>query len=427
MVSMNIQFLLTGSELMAGDIVDTNSVALSQSLKQHGLEIQRKVTVADEFTVLVGEINTMTLDADVLLVNGGLGPTEDDLTAQALAQVMDVEIAEHPQALAHLESWCESRGFPLNASNRKQAQLPKDIDIVANPIGSAVGFSAMINDCLVICTPGVPVELKAMWQDSVLDMILAKSPLGRFSQTEKFLVFGLGEAPIQDRLNKIDNWPEQVELGFRAAPPIVEVKLTIRDEDHEPALAACEQYLQDYLGEHIVCRMTDDIKSSEQHLVALLADKKLTVTTAESCTGGLIASRITSVAGSSSVFEAGYVTYSNRIKTQQLGVPEQILMDHGAVSQPVVEAMLVGALAASDADVGVAVSGIAGPGGGSEEKPVGTVWLAWGNRDDIHSIELFYPSHRENFQRFIAAAGLDLIRRFILNIEEPPAYFSRRR
>jgi nicotinamide-nucleotide amidase len=427
MVSMNIQFLLTGSELMAGDIVDTNSVALSQSLKQHGLEIQRKVTVADEFTVLVNEINTMTLSADVLLVNGGLGPTEDDLTAEALAQVMDVAIAQHPQALAHLEYWCEKRGFPLNASNLKQAQLPSGVDIVPNPVGSAVGFAANVNDCLVICTPGVPVELKAMWQESVLDMILEKSPYSRFSQTEKFLVFGLGEAPIQDRLNKVSNWPDQVELGFRAAPPIVEVKLTIRDESHEAALLQCEQHLQDYLGEHLVCRMTDDIKSSEQHLVSLLAQKKLTVTTAESCTGGLIASRITSVAGSSAVFEAGYVTYSNRIKTRQLGVPEQVLVDHGAVSQPVVEAMLSGALDVSGADLGIAVSGIAGPGGGSEEKPVGTVWLAWGNKDDIRSIELFYPTNRENFQRFIAAAGLDLMRRFILNIEEAPAYFSRRR
>ena len=151
------------------------------------------------------------------------------------------------------------------------------------------------------------------------------------------------------------------------------------------------------------------------------------MTTAESCTGGLIASRITSVAGSSAVFEAGYVTYSNRIKTRQLGVPEQVLVDHGAVSQPVVEAMLSGALDASGADLGIAVSGIAGPGGGSEEKPVGTVWLAWGNKDDIRSIELFYSTNRENFQRFIAAAGLDLMRRFILNIEEAPAYFSRRR
>lgn len=427
MVSMNIQFLLTGSELMAGDIVDTNSVFLSQSLKQHGIEIQRKVTVADEFTVLVKEIKAMTRDSDVLLINGGLGPTEDDLTAEVLAQVMGVEIAQHPKALAHLEYWCDKRGFPLNASNLKQAQLPVGIDIVPNPVGSAVGFAANINDCLVICTPGVPVELKAMWTESILDRILAKSPHSRFSQTEKFLVFGLGEAPIQDRLNKVSNWPDYVELGFRAAPPVVEVKLTIRDENHESALAECEQHLQNYLGEHIVCRMTDDIKSSEQHLVALLAEKQLTVTAAESCTGGLIASRITSVAGSSAVFEAGYVTYSNRIKSKQLAVPEQILLDHGAVSQPVVEAMLAGALDASGADVGIAVSGIAGPGGGSEEKPVGTVWLAWGNKEDIQSIELFYPAQRESFQRFIAVAGLDLIRRFILNIEQPPAYFSRRR
>ena len=425
---MNIQFLLTGSELMAGDIVDTNSVNLSQSLKQHGIEIQRKVTVADEFTVLINEINIMSQQADILIVNGGLGPTEDDLTAEALAKVLGVEIEENAESKAHLEFWCDKRGFRLDKANMKQAMLPEGVDIVPNPIGSAVGFSITHNDCLIVCTPGVPTELNAMWQETILPLILNQQVGDHFSRTEKFLVFGLGEAPIQDRLSHIDAWPENVELGFRAAPPIVEVKLTIRKSEHQVELDQCIDYLHEHLGAHVVSQYDEGERLSlESHLVKVLVSKQQQVTFAESCTGGLIASRCTTVPGSSAVFEVGYVTYSNRIKTQLLGVEESVLQSHGAVSQPVVEQMLQGALQQSGADIGIAVSGIAGPGGGGEDKPVGTVWLAWGSKDNHQSVELFYPAPREHFQNFVAAVGLDLLRRHVLNIEERPAYFSRTR
>ncbi|MBQ0730899.1 MAG: nicotinamide-nucleotide amidohydrolase family protein [Oleispira antarctica] len=451
--ALNIQFLLTGTELMVGDIVDTNSVMLAQSLKDQGAELTRKVTLGDDFKGIVAEIEHMSLQADVLIINGGLGPTEDDLTAEAIAQVIGQPLEENSEALIHLEAWCKKRGFQLEGANRKQVVLPKGISLVANRMGSAVGFSAHHNNCLIICTPGVPSELKVMWAEEILPLLKSQLPIVDKVKTIKFHVFGIGESAIQNLFDRqLANWPKEIEVGYRAASPLVELKFTTRSEQAELLLPQWQAKVEQLLGAHILRFLGDwaveeKIKGSvkgiikdsikgltegpEQPasvakcLVELLARNKQTMTAAESCTGGLIASNITRIPGSSQVFEAGYVTYSNRIKSQLLNVKEQTLLDHGAVSESVVIEMAQGALAASSADWAVAVSGIAGPDGGSEEKPLGTVWLCWGKAGHLKTKCLVYPSTRINFQRFIANVGLDLIRREILEAKDEPSYFSR--
>lgn len=426
---LNIQFLLTGTELMVGDIIDTNSVMLAQSLKDNGTELSRKVTLGDDFKALVAEIEHMSYQADVLLVNGGLGPTSDDLTAEALARVINKPLEENAEALMHLEAWCEKRGFRLEGANRKQVLLPQGITVVPNPIGSAVGFSVLHNNCLIICTPGVPIELKQMWQQEILPLLKSQLPRLDKVKTVKLHMFGMGESAIQNVfIQDLQDWPDSIEVGYRAASPIIELKLTTRSQQAEDLLPIWLPKLESLLGAHVL-KVTntplDETISIAGTLVELLSQLKQTVTAAESCTGGLIASNVTRIPGSSSVFEVGYVTYSNRIKTELLQVKEATLEKHGAVSEAVVIEMAKGALEASGSDWVVSVSGVAGPGGGSKEKPVGMVWICWGSKKLLKTQCLVYPSNRINFQRFIANVGLDLIRREILGIKEDPSYFSR--
>jgi nicotinamide-nucleotide amidase len=427
---LNIQFLLTGTELMVGDIVDTNSVMLAQSLKAHGAELTRKVTIGDDFNCLVAEIEHVSQQADILIINGGLGPTEDDLTAAALAKVMGQALEENSEALEHLEAWCERRGFQLEGANRKQILLPQGISLVANRVGSAVGFSAIHNNCLIICTPGVPSELKVMWAEEILPLIKPKLPNINKIKTNKLYIFGMGESAIQNLFDRqLTDWPTEIEVGYRAASPLVELKLTTRSEQAEQLLSSWQAKVEKLLGAHVLTSLDTTSKqpaSVAKCLVDILALNKQTLTTAESCTGGLMASNITRIPGSSKAFEAGYVTYSNRIKSELLSVKGQTLLDHGAVSEEVVIEMAQGALAASSADWVVSVSGIAGPEGGSEEKPLGTVWLCWGKAAHLKTRCLVYPASRINFQRFIANVGLDLIRREILAVIEEPSYFSRK-
>lgn len=423
----NVQLLLTGNELMTGDIVDSNSAMIAQQLKELGLEVSRKVTVADDIEILINEINQLAQHADILIINGGLGPTIDDLTAEALAKATRVELVEHPEALEHLKLWCKKRGAKLNAPNLKQTILPKSCDIIPNRYGSAVGFTVNHVNCDIYCTPGVPSELKIMVDEQILPLIAKSLPDELVSDVTRFQVFGLGESTLQNLINdKLPNWPQNIEIGFRAGMPLLEVKLTTTTQEAYKEKQFWESKLLDILGDHVLAKIENKPLSMANHVLSKLVEKNLKITAAESCTGGLISSMITQEAGASTSFNAGYVTYSNDIKTKLLGVPEALLNKYGAVSQEVVTAMAQGALQSSTADLAIAVSGIAGPGGGSDEKPVGTVWLAWGTKENMKSICLLMPLPRHYFQKYVATIGLDLIRRELINSQEIPCYIIER-
>jgi nicotinamide-nucleotide amidase len=237
--------------------------------------------------------------------------------------------------------------------------------------------------------------------------------------------FGLGESTAQQMISDgIADWPVEVELGFRAGAPQMEIKLSVDSSDALPARQRCREQLESLFGDHIIGEGNTQLA---EQVLALLRERGATVTTAESCTGGLIASMLTRVPGSSEGFHAGFVTYSNDIKQSALGVREETLARAGAVSEEVVVEMAEGALRKSGAQYVIAVSGIAGPDGGTPEKPVGTVWLAWGDRDRIRTRGLCWPVERTLFQTMIAAAALDMLRRILLGIEEEPRYFAQRR
>jgi len=418
---VQVALLLTGNELMSGDTVDSNSSRIALALGAHKIGVGKKITVGDDPILLSDSLMDLCASADVVIINGGLGPTEDDLTAELVAEVAGQALVNHPRAIEHLEEWCERRGLELNASNLKQALLPEGADLVANPIGSAVGFALEVNGALVITTPGVPVELTAMLPE-ICDRIATRVG-GGTAFIRRLQTFGIGESTIQELVNaRTDDWPDGVTLGFRSGLPQLELKLQVDDASLLDNRDEAENLLHELIGDHIIGYDDEQLAMSLQRV---LLERQLSVTAAESCTGGLIASLITREAGSSQVFGSGFVTYSNTAKHSVLGVPEASLAQHGAVSEPVVLAMLAGALDESGADIGIAVSGIAGPGGGSDDKPVGTVWIAWGTKADHRAIRLQVPGSRERFQILVAAIGLDSMRRQVLELPPIPHYIQR--
>ena len=416
-----VALLLTGNELMSGDTVDSNSSRIAIALGERQIAISKKITVGDDQELLRESLRALCQDAGVVIINGGLGPTEDDLTADVVADVLGERLTDHPKAIKHLEEWCEKRGLELNASNLKQALLPESADIVDNPIGSAVGFAVEIGESLVITTPGVPVELTAMLPE--IGQRVAQRVGSGTTYIRRLQTFGIGESTIQELVNERNqDWPEGVVLGFRSGLPQLELKLQVDDEALLEKRDQAEQLLLELIGDHVIGEDSDQLAMALQRV---LVEKRMTLTTAESCTGGLIASLITKEAGSSQVFGAGFVTYANTAKQQVLHVSEDTINSHGAVSEGVVRAMLLGALTKANADIGIAVSGVSCPGGGSEDKPVGTVWLAWGTKDNNDAIRLQIPGSRERFQILVAAIGLDLMRRQLLELPPIPHYIKR--
>lgn len=420
-MSAKVALLMTGNEIMSGDTVDSNSAELAQALGARGITVREKVTVGDDRSLLLAALERLSGENDLLIVNGGLGPTSDDLTAEIIAELSQQPLTESADAKQHVEQWCQRRGIQPNSANLKQAWLPQRCELVANPIGSAVGFALAVGRCLIITTPGVPSEMRAMIPEVV------ERSIGHIGGSEcqriRLQTFGMGESTVQQLIHEhCPDWPAEVTLGFRAGMPQLELKLTIDDPAHRPQQQQCLAQLQRLLGDHII---GSDDATLAAALQRALRDQGLRVTAAESCTGGLIASMITREAGASAVFEAGYVTYSNGAKHDLLGVSEQSLEREGAVSESVVLQMLSGALSTSGADVGVSVSGIAGPEGGSDDKPVGTVWLAWGSATQQHTRRLVIPGKRAVFQSLVAALAIDLLRRFVLALPAEPHYIKR--
>lgn len=419
---MKISLLLTGNELMSGDTIDSNSAYIAQSLKDLSLVPYIKKVVGDDLPLLISSIQELVAVSDVLVINGGLGPTVDDLTSIALSKAVDSPIERNQQALNYLQEWASAREFVLTESNLKQADLPAVCEIIDNPKGSAVGFSCVYDGCLIMCTPGVPSEFKPMVENHILPLIRQHGAIETVSQITRLRLFGITESGLQDMIHAaFPDWPDNVDIGFRVQMPVIEIKIVTVGSDLSATNQVWTDKFVDHFSDYVIGR--DSTRLSEALNIALKESNKK-ITTAESCTGGLIASGITSEAGSSAVFEAGFVTYSNRIKSLALSVDATILQKYGAVSEQVVLEMAAGALQVSGADIAVAVSGIAGPDGGSVDKPVGTVWIAWGYASDLHARKFFLPMSRLRFQHFTTAIAMDLLRRELLGLSTDIDYFS---
>lgn len=409
------EILTIGDELLRGDLADTNGAWLAARLFRLGISVERIVSLGDPLDPLVEYLTGAIQRGRLVLVTGGLGPTEDDRTSEAVARAAAAPLELRQPVLDALHERFERSGFVFTTNNEKQAHLPRGAVLVPNPRGTAPGFMVRAGRARIVCMPGVPSEMKGMFEETVAPLLAQELEGVRPARTRVLRTFGMGESQIDQRLTglleEIGGGEAQLSLHYRTSFPENHVMLVVSGGEEaraEELLDRFEEEARRRLGERVVYGVDDTTFSDA--VVAALREAGATVALAESCTGGLAADLLTGASGSSAVFELGVVTYSNRFKHRILGVPEQVLEQHGAVSQECVLAMARGVRELAGATFGVAISGIAGPTGGSPDKPVGTVHFALCHEGGARHVERRFPwKERRRIKEISAHVALALV------------------
>jgi nicotinamide-nucleotide amidase len=408
---MKIEMISTGEEVLSGQIVDTNAAWFANVLMDNGLELQRRTTVGDRMEDLIDIFQERSKQADVILINGGLGPTTDDLSAEAAAAAMGVNLVEHTGWLEHLKSWFANRGRTMPESNYKQCLLPDSAILVDNPVGSAPGFRLKLNNAWLFFTPGVPYEFKRMVEEQFLAFVQETFGVTDPTRLAKLVTIGHGESTLADQLTALPV-PPGITLGYRPSPPIVEIKVFARGS---AAIQAMDDYVfqvKEALGTAIV---TDRFSSIAEEVHTLLVEQQQTLAIAESCTGGMLTSQLVDFAGSSDYLLGGLVTYANAAKESILGVDTDTLAARGAVSLETAAEMAIGARRQLGSHYGLATTGIAGPDGGTDDKPVGLVVIALcdGEQCWVQAVRLVNRT-RTLVRIMSCAVAHDMLRRCLL-------------
>ncbi len=405
---MTAAVLSIGTELTRGELVNTNAAWLCDQLTMLGCEVTEQVTVPDRAEAICDTLRALCARNTLIVCTGGLGPTTDDITSASVALAAGVALERREASLEVIRRRYAARGREMTPSNAKQADFPEGAVVIPNPVGTAPGFSLSMGDCRGFFLPGVPTEMMRLFEDTVRSEVA--STVKRTTHQIRLRTFGLSESVVGERLDGIEAEHPGVSLGYRASFPEIEVKVCARaDEAAEAArrVAVVVREVRSRLGDAVYSEGED---SYAAFVGRGLRAKRLTLALAESCTGGMISSMLTDVAGSSDYLLLNAVTYSNASKTKLLGVREEILRGHGAVSAECAAAMAAGARRLVDSDLGVSVTGIAGPGGGSEDRPVGTVWMGVARREGEPVTELFrLDGDRAQIRRRTAYLALQLI------------------
>jgi len=406
------EMIFSGDELLRGDTLNTNQSYLGERLLDLGIFATHALSVADDLEAMVEAIrSSLARRPLVLVLSGGLGPTEDDLTREAVAAALDRPLEHHDDLFEAIKTRFLSRGLPMSESNRKQASIPRGATAI--PLtGTAPGFYVRHGETLVVALPGVPWELKQMWEETV-EPVLRSLPAGtrapRAQSVRRIRTFGIGESMLAEMLGEFDWHDPEAAIGTRAH--LDGVTIIVRGKatpEGERKLEAIQTRILEILGERVYSLRGEDL----QVLVGdLLRQAGLTLATAESCTGGLVAKRVTDVPGSSDYFVGGVTAYDDRVKTEVLGVPEAVLAGSGAVSREVAAAMAEGVCRLLRADCALSTTGIAGPAGGSEQKPVGLVYIGSVVKGVTEVERMQFPGQREHVRERAAFAALDLLRR----------------
>lgn len=409
---MNIEIITTGDEVVSGVIVDTNTQWIAERVSQLGHIIVRHTSIADDAGDIGDALKSAAKRADAVIVSGGLGPTSDDITVEAAAKAFGVKLVRNEEVLDEIRSYFERIGRVMSPSNEKQADIPDGASIIPNFVGTAPGVHAKFDKKDFFFLPGVPKELYKMFDEYVMPWLAKQHKDEMYSLM--LHCFGMPEATIDEKLRPLNL--KDVRLSFRVKFPEIILKLVVRaknsDEAKNAVLAAANS-IREILGEHIYA----EGETSLAELVGqLLLKNKMTVSVAESCTGGLLCSTITDVAGASEWFDRGVVSYSNQSKMQTLGVTEEILRSHGAVSADTAIAMAEAIKRISGSQIGVGITGIAGPSGGSPEKPVGTVYIALATPDGSEPYHFKFSRDRLWFKQIVVATALDLVRRYLIKL-----------
>jgi nicotinamide-nucleotide amidase len=409
---MQKAYLITvGDELLIGQVIDTNSAWLGQKLNEHGLEVVGKLAVGDKKEQIVQAIATGFNLADLVLMTGGLGPTKDDITKLGICQFFGVEMVFSESTYNNIVTFFKKLNRPLSESHKKQCYMPSNASLLNNKMGTAPGMLFHYNNKLLISMPGVPYEMKSIMEDEVFHL-LANSEQSIVHKT--LMTSGKGETEIEDKIAHIvDMFPSHIKIAYLPSLGVVRLRLTGKSNHKKTLADEVEHFALKIKNELGGIVYADEDINLESYLLKLFNQKKLTLSTAESCTGGFLAHRITSIPSSSSYYKGSIISYSNEIKISHLHVASAILEKFGAVSKETVEAMVKGALQHLDTDVAVAISGIAGPDGGSEEKPVGTIWIAVANYSAVESIKIKASKDRLKNIEYASTIAMNFIRIFV--------------
>ncbi len=405
---LTVELLSTGDELLTGQVVDTNSAWLMDRLWDLGLMVRRKTLVGDDREDLAAAVRECCGRADAVVMSGGMGPTEDDLTAEVVAAVLGVPLEVHEPSLRAIEARFASLGRAMTPNNAKQARFPRGAEVHPNRYGTAPGFSVQVGRATLTCLAGVPVEFKGLCEEAVLPRLAARLQGAPASRVLK--LFGVPESHADQTMRPVMDDPANrgVRFGYRAHFPEVHLKWSVFGEGAEARAAAIEVAVRALFGDSVW-------GTGKQELAALVVERLVRrgekVALAESCTGGMVAELLTAVPGASAVLDLGVVAYANQAKVQVVGVPEALLAAHGAVSEEVARALAEGVRRAGGATWGVGITGIAGPTGGSPEKPVGTVHLALAGPHGTTAVARHYRGDRGRVRHFAAYEALDLLRR----------------
>lgn len=414
---MKIEVINTGSELLLGEVVNTHVAWLGKQLFGLGLRISRQTTVPDGAAIRTALLEALGR-ADVLIVTGGLGPTTDDLTREVVSELFSMPLREDLRVREAIETRLAARGITLRERMLRQTMVPEGARVLPNANGTAPGLYIPAREALTASTPhvfllpGPPRELQPMFQESVMPLLEELAGDRLVTECRTYRVVGIGESEVEARIGLELTREGHLEVGYCARPNEVDFRLVGRRED----LEAVEKRVLDAVGDFLVSRDGEDLEVLVVHELRRLGK---TVATAESCTGGFLAHRLTNVPGASDILHSGAVTYSNDSKVRLLGVPAELVKSHGAVSEPVARAMAEGALSAFGADYALSVTGIAGPGGGTTTKPVGLVFIGLAARGQPTLVrECGFASDRQTFKQLASQAALDMLRRALLGLPQ---------
>ena len=414
---MNAEIIAVGSELLTPHRQDTNSLYLTEKLNDLGVEVRFKCIVGDDREGLTAAAKLAMRRSDIIIFSGGLGPTEDDLTRESVADALGLQLQRDPQIVAKLEERFAKRGMKMSANNLKQADVVASATALPNTLGTAPGqwIAGMYDgqERLLMLLPGPPYELKALFENECLPRLRARIPTQHIA-TRTLKMAMMPESQVDARVAPIFKTYTDVETTILAGAGEIQLHLRCRKDlsaEAEARVAELADKIEDELGDAIFSRKGESI---EQIVSYLLQMRSMTLAVAESCTGGLLAERITSLGGSSRYFLGGAVVYSNELKTQFANVPKALIDQHGAVSREVASAMAEGIRKRCVASYGVGITGVAGPGGGTEQKPVGLVYIALAGEEGTQVVERNFPGDRTRIRQFSTQQALEMIRRALL-------------
>jgi nicotinamide-nucleotide amidase len=414
---VNSEIIAVGSEMLTPHRLDTNSLYLTEQLNLLGVDVTFKSVVGDNLRQLIAAAQHALFRSDILIFSGGLGPTEDDLTREAVAEALGVGLRRDPEIIAKLEKRFAERGWKMTPNNAKQADVIEGATVLPNPDGTASGqwLSGQFEgrERIVVLLPGPPHEMKGLFESEVRERLRAKVPPAHlFTRTLKVAM--LGESAVDARVSPIYKRYPDVETTILAGAGEIELHFKTQGTTLDAAQARADEVaglVEDELDDAVYSR---DGQSLEQIVGYWLQMRNATLAVAESCTGGLLAERITAIAGSSRYFLGGAVVYSNALKTELAGVPAEMIERHGAVSREVAAALAEGIRYRCESTLGAGITGVAGPGGGSAEKPVGLVFHAVASDGGTEVIQRNYPGDRKRIRRFASTMALDMVRRKLM-------------